>query len=919
LEFESEAPADSIMLFQARAVHTWDADVGAQPGDLHFEDGMVVEVLSADKPGSGWWTGQLQHGGATGVFPSNYVERLPPAPVNASLLTRRVQDKQEAKTRAAEQQAQDEAAVGGHRFLGSGGVRVYGSSDSESSGAGSAPDQRERASRQQRQGEEVRAAVGSSSEGEGEGRSARRPASPGSSSSSSSSVELDESFISHSSVPRPPPGLDRRYGTSPGREGGTLGRITARRERRWSVVAGPAAARIQRRQLERAARQAAGLGLLPPEPEPEPTAANLRLLEASSEDNDDAGLQAVAKEARQRRAETAARRQAAREAAAALAAASPEGGTLGRIAARRARRASLGSFDRTPATTPARAPAAVSGSAAARAERRRQRQAVGLGEMPALATQAPALQRPAALSASERRAERRWRQAQHPPQSAEPAVPQQRQAAAVGSALPPESEPEPEPGPVVITPRVPWVEAVAGYAATRPDELSFEEGAQLAVLASAEAWWVGFVRGASPLAVGLFPSNYVERVPRPPEDGRAAALRLELSALRLSALRRRAVADGIAEGAVEAAEDGDNPVAGLVELLLANAALAGDSSESSGEGSSVTSSGGEGELGGFMAKRMAVRRSRSRVTAEPPIGADGFPLSPAMPTAAGASGYASGSGSGSGSESSESGDSSSDGGRPVRASSAPRNVEPLDTAVDVGSRSSSYGSGSNESDASESDASDSDASESEVASLRAKVAKPKAPVLAASPAAGGSPLAAPAAAVAWTAVDEHEGPAAGRGSRLDRARALLDESGARGLAGGSSGSSSESTAETASSGSSDDDLPPPPPSMPASAAQGSSDSSSGGGSEEIDDSDAAVIPASAAAVIPVSVAQGSSDSSNGGSSDEIDDSGVIDAAARLSWQTARRAERAAADERLERSMGALAELIPSGTSSSGFS
>ena len=57
-----------------------------EDGDLPFEAGASITVLSQDAPGSGWWTGEC--GGASGTFPANLVQldtgRPPTAPALSS-------------------------------------------------------------------------------------------------------------------------------------------------------------------------------------------------------------------------------------------------------------------------------------------------------------------------------------------------------------------------------------------------------------------------------------------------------------------------------------------------------------------------------------------------------------------------------------------------------------------------------------------------------------------------------------------------------------------------------------------------------------------------------------------------------------------------------------------------------------------
>ena len=54
----------------------------------------------------------------------------------------------------------------------------------------------------------------------------------------------------------------------------------------------------------------------------------------------------------------------------------------------------------------------------------------------------------------------------------------------------------------------------------------------------------------------------------PAEDSQAAELRAELSKLKPSALRKRARADGVGEDAMEGAEDSDDPKPAIIELIL---------------------------------------------------------------------------------------------------------------------------------------------------------------------------------------------------------------------------------------------------------------------------------------------------------------------------------------------------------------
>ena len=54
-------------------LHGWNLDLGAEPGDLHFNAGEIIWILS-DEPGYGWSTGQLHD--KVGVYPTTYVEHL---------------------------------------------------------------------------------------------------------------------------------------------------------------------------------------------------------------------------------------------------------------------------------------------------------------------------------------------------------------------------------------------------------------------------------------------------------------------------------------------------------------------------------------------------------------------------------------------------------------------------------------------------------------------------------------------------------------------------------------------------------------------------------------------------------------------------------------------------------------------------
>ena len=70
--FSRPAPAHRLGV----CLHDWNLDRGAESGDLHFNAGQIIVVLS-NQPGSGWSTGQL--GNKTGIYPTTYVEELSPA------------------------------------------------------------------------------------------------------------------------------------------------------------------------------------------------------------------------------------------------------------------------------------------------------------------------------------------------------------------------------------------------------------------------------------------------------------------------------------------------------------------------------------------------------------------------------------------------------------------------------------------------------------------------------------------------------------------------------------------------------------------------------------------------------------------------------------------------------------------------
>jgi len=59
-------------LQRARALWTYNED-GSEPNDLSFRAGDIIEVVA--ETNSDWWTGKVN--GRQGLFPSNYVEKVP--------------------------------------------------------------------------------------------------------------------------------------------------------------------------------------------------------------------------------------------------------------------------------------------------------------------------------------------------------------------------------------------------------------------------------------------------------------------------------------------------------------------------------------------------------------------------------------------------------------------------------------------------------------------------------------------------------------------------------------------------------------------------------------------------------------------------------------------------------------------------
>ncbi|KAN0092811.1 SH3 domain containing protein [Tylopilus felleus] len=57
---------------EARTIWAWSSE---DPNDLTFEAGEIIEIVA--ETNADWWTGRSRSG-KQGVFPSNYVEKLPP-------------------------------------------------------------------------------------------------------------------------------------------------------------------------------------------------------------------------------------------------------------------------------------------------------------------------------------------------------------------------------------------------------------------------------------------------------------------------------------------------------------------------------------------------------------------------------------------------------------------------------------------------------------------------------------------------------------------------------------------------------------------------------------------------------------------------------------------------------------------------
>ena len=67
-------PPELPYVCKATAAYGWNAAAGADVarGDLLFEAGATIELLSTKNPGEGWFTGRTSDG-RTGTFPANYV------------------------------------------------------------------------------------------------------------------------------------------------------------------------------------------------------------------------------------------------------------------------------------------------------------------------------------------------------------------------------------------------------------------------------------------------------------------------------------------------------------------------------------------------------------------------------------------------------------------------------------------------------------------------------------------------------------------------------------------------------------------------------------------------------------------------------------------------------------------------------
>lgn len=67
---QQEIPDDGLP--RCRALHNWD---GENPDDLPLTQGQLIIILDNESDPGGWWQGEIDDGsGATGFFPSNFVE-----------------------------------------------------------------------------------------------------------------------------------------------------------------------------------------------------------------------------------------------------------------------------------------------------------------------------------------------------------------------------------------------------------------------------------------------------------------------------------------------------------------------------------------------------------------------------------------------------------------------------------------------------------------------------------------------------------------------------------------------------------------------------------------------------------------------------------------------------------------------------
>ncbi|KAF5367035.1 hypothetical protein D9758_004018 [Tetrapyrgos nigripes] len=69
---DPSSPAGNIV--RAKALWDYNAD-GHDPNDLSFHAGDIIQIVHETNPD--WWTGR--YNGREGLFPSNYVEKVPPS------------------------------------------------------------------------------------------------------------------------------------------------------------------------------------------------------------------------------------------------------------------------------------------------------------------------------------------------------------------------------------------------------------------------------------------------------------------------------------------------------------------------------------------------------------------------------------------------------------------------------------------------------------------------------------------------------------------------------------------------------------------------------------------------------------------------------------------------------------------------